>query len=459
MRILTGICVAALLVAFAVPAFAETQNIKVSGDVKVAYVYQHDIDYCSNDKDNQNFFMNQVGLNVEADLTDNVSTYIRLINERDWNAEEGTTSEQFDVLLDEAYVTMKEMLYAPLTLQIGRQNIWLGKGLVIGNAGPNVWDEGGLPATVQELSDLTAFDAIRATLDYDPWTIDLIYSKIDGDTNAAVATSGGANHDDTDLYVANVGYDFTKYDAEAEVYYILKHDRVDDTAAGTGPMSVNEVSTIGLRGSLVPFENFNLWAEGALQFGKYRNEPAIGKDREAGALDAGAEFTFVDSKWTPKLGAEAMLLTGNKATATEDGHWKAWEPLYRGKFDNCLLDFRNITKATWTDSAGQRNVAANDNNSGMTNLLSLAVYGSIEPMTDITLDARVTMEKFDNTPVEGMKKGIGTELDAKVTYDYTEDVAFTVVGGVVWPGNYYKQGADSSSHTAAQVVAATTIDF
>ena len=30
MRLLTGICVAALLVAFAVPAFAETQNIKVS---------------------------------------------------------------------------------------------------------------------------------------------------------------------------------------------------------------------------------------------------------------------------------------------------------------------------------------------------------------------------------------------------------------------------------------------
>ncbi len=451
MRILTGICVAALLVAFAVPAFAETQNIKVSGDVKVAYIYQHDIDYLSNDGDNQNFFMNQVGLNVEADLTDNVSTYIRLINERDWNGE--STGEQFEILLDEAYVTMKEMLYAPLTLQIGRQNIWLGKGFVVGNAGPNVWNEGGLPTTVQEMSDLTAFDAIRATLDYDPWTVDLIYSKIDADTNAI----DGANHDDTDLYVANVGYDFTKYDAEAEAYYIFKHDRVA-TAVATGPKSVDEVHTLGLRGSLVPFENFNLWAEGALQFGKYRNEPAIGKDREAGALDAGADFTFVDVKWTPKIGAEAMYLTGNKATATEDGNWKAWEPLYRGKFDNYLLDFRNITKATWTDS--QRiGATSNQNDSGMTNLISMAFFGSIEPMTDITLDTRFTWERSDKAPVEDMKNGIGTELDAKLTYDYTEDVAFTVAGGVLWPGNYYKQGADSSSHTAAQIVAATTIDF
>ena len=453
MRILTGICVAALLVAFAVPAFAETQNIKVSGDIKVAYIYQHDIDYRENDSDNQNFFINQIGLNVEADLTDNVSTYIRLINERDWNAEDGTgAGVQFDIKLDEAYVTMKEMLYAPLTLQIGRQNIWLGNGLMIGNAGINVWDEGGLPATVQEMSEMTAFDAIRATLDYDPWTIDLIYTKVDGDNNA-VDTD---NHDDTDLYVANVGYDFTKYDAEAEAYYIYKHDRVT-VAPGTGPKTTDEVHTAGLRGSLVPFENMNLWAEGALQWGEYRNEPAAGKGREAAALDIGGDYSFVDMKWTPKLGAEVMYLSGNDADVGGTGKWKAWDPLYRGKFDNYLLDFRNITKQTWSDA--QRGVNANQNNNGMTNLASLAIFGSIEPMTDISVDARITMQKFDEAPVAGYKKAIGTELDAKVTYDYTEDVEFAVAGGVVWPGDYYKKDDNSSNQTAAQIVAATTVDF
>jgi hypothetical protein len=453
MRIFVGICVAALLVAFAVPAFAETQNIKVSGDIKVAYIYQSDIDFRDNDSDNQNFFMDQIGLNVEADLTDNVSTYIRLINERDWNAED-SSANQFDILLDEAYITMKEMLYAPLTVKVGRQNVWLGRGFVMGNSGVNVWSKGGLPTTVQEMSEMTAFDAVRATLDYDPWTIDLIYSKIDADNN----TVDTNNHDDTDLYVANVGYDFTKYDAEAEVYYIFKHDRVA-TAAGTGPKSTDEVHTIGLRGSLVPFENMNLWAEGALQYGEYRNEPAAGKNREAAALDLGVDYTFVDVKWTPKLGVEAMYLSGNKADATGDGDWKAWDPLYRGMFNNYLLDFRNITKATWSDAAAQRNVGTNQNNNGMTNLSSLAIFGSMEPMTDITLDARLTFEKFNEAPVAGYKKNIGTELDGKITYDYTEDVEFTLAGGVVWPGDYYKKDDDSSNKTAGQIVAATTVDF
>ena len=454
MRLLTGICVAALLVAFAVPAFAETQNIKVSGDIKVAYVYQNNVDYQSNDSDNQNFFMNQVGLNVEADLTDNVSTYIRLINERDWDAEEtaGTGSEKFEIQLDEAYITLKEMLYAPLTLQIGRQNMWLGKGLVIGNAGVNVWDEGGLPTTVSEMSDMTAFDAIRATLDYDPWTIDLIYSKIDADNNAA----GSNNNDDTDLYVANVGYDFTKYDAEAEAYYIFKHDRVA-TAAGTGPKSVDEIHTVGLRGSLVPFESMNLFAEGAVQFGDYRNEPAAGKDREAYALNVGGDYTFADVKWTPVVGGEFLYLTGNNADTADSSKWEAWDPIYRGKFDNYLGDFRNVSKVTAYDVAN--GTSADGNNNGLTNQKSLAAFISADPMTDINVNVRYTYFWLDQVPVSGGNDEAGMELDAKLAYDYTEDVAFTVCGGVFWPGNFYTKGNSAQDKTAAQLVAATTIDF
>jgi len=226
MRLLTVLCVAALVVAFAVPASAETQNIKVSGDIKAAYVFQGNMDYVD-DGDNMNFFIQQIGVNVEADLTDNVSTYIRLINEREWDAADQagtigtpTSNKSFDILLDEAYVTLKEMLYAPLTVKIGRQNIWLGKGLVVGNSGN--WSAGQLTTTVQEQSDMTAFDAVRATLDYDPWTVDLIYSKMDANTNGTAAFVN--NRDDLDMYIANVGYDFTKYDAEAEAYYIYVHE-------------------------------------------------------------------------------------------------------------------------------------------------------------------------------------------------------------------------------------------
>jgi len=438
MRLLTVLCVAALVVAFAVPASAETQNIKVSGDIKAAYVYQQDIDYTSNDFNNQNFFIQQIGLNVEADLTDNVSTYIRLINERDWNYGDGNVtndSAQFEILLDEAYVTLKEMLYAPLTVKIGRQNMWLGKGFVIGNSAN--WAAGNLPPTIREYSDMTAFDAIRATLDYDPWTIDLIYSKIDEGLNAV----GVGNYDDVDLYVANVGYDFTKYDAEAEAYYIYRHDTGQKVDGKT-----DEINTIGLRGSLVPFDSMNLWLEGATQFGKDRTG-ATSVSREAYAVDAGIDYTFADVKWTPLLGAEYIWLSGNKVGTSKN---EGWDPLYRGKFDNYLADFRGITKIPAQGTA--------TNNTGMTNQQSIAVFGSIAPVTDITLDGRWTALWHDQklTGADSQNKKLGYELDGKVAYDYTEDVQFSVLGGVLWPGNYYQS---PENKTAAQIVAGVSVDF
>jgi hypothetical protein len=448
MRLLTVLCVAALVVAFAVPASAETQNIKVSGDIKAAYVYQRDISFQTQNTAssiyNRNFFMQQIGLNVEADLTDNVSTYIRLINERDWNARHdgASTGHGFDILLDEAYVTLKEMLYAPLTVKIGRQNIWLGKGFVIGNSGN--WGAGGLPATINEYSDMTAFDSIRATLDYDPWTVDLIYAKIGDDTGIT------SNRDDVDLYVANVGYDFTKYDAEAEAYYINENDATNK-AANTTKNGPSVVHTIGLRGSLVPFESMNLWAEGAMQFGRDRSGNLDNK-REAYALDLGLDYTFADVKWTPKVGAEWIYLSGDKS----DGKTRAWDPVYRGKFDNYIADFRGITKGV---------ISGGD--TGLSNQQSIALFGSMSPMTDITLDGKWTymwldqkLQATDSAVTGGYmnvdSKKVGWEIDGKIAYDYTEDVQFSTTVGYFKPGKAYETGANKA---ATQVVAGVSVDF
>jgi hypothetical protein len=437
MRLLTVLCVAALVVAFAVPAFAETQNIKVSGDIKAVFVYQRDTDYDVSTFNNQNFFMQQIGLNVEADLTDNVSTYIRVINERDWNASNQASGadKAFDILLDEAYITLKEMLYAPLTVKLGRQNIWLGKGFVIGNSGN--WGAGQLPTAISEYSDMTAFDAIRATLDYDPWTVDLIYSRIDAGT--VLTTS-----ENVDLYVGNIGYDFTKYDAEAEAYYIYVHDkgnRIDGKS--------DQIHTIGLRGSLVPFESMNLWAEGGLQFGKDRTDATAGaRSRKAGALDIGMDYTFADVKWTPKLGAEWIWLSGDKG----DGKQKGWSSLYRGKYDNYLSDFRNVSKFTAQDG-----VAGATNNTGITNQQSIALFGSIAPMTDITMDAKWTYLWHDQKVGTGdPSKKLGWELDGRLAYDYTEDVQFSVSAAYLKPGKFY---VAPQNKAATQVVAGVVVDF
>ena len=450
MRLLTAICVIALAVAFTAPAFAETQNIKVSGDLKVAHVYQRNVDFDKNDilddSDNQNMILQQVGLNIEADLTDNVSTYVRLISERTWgDLDNDTATNAFDVSLDEAYVTLKEMLYAPLTVKIGRQNIWLGKGLVIGNAGVSVWNnEAMLPTTIAEVSDMTAFDAIRATLDYDPWTIDLIYSKIEENTNAIASPD---NYDDVDLYVVNAGYDFEKNDAEAEAYYILKWDRSNTSQADFD--DTDDIHTVGLRGSLVPFDMMNIWAEGAFQFGTYKaSAAAASRDREAFALNVGGDYTLADVKWTPTVGLEYTYLSGESSDNT--GDWNAWDPLYPGKFDTQIAAFREITKV----SAYGTQMVGNDN--GATNQNQIAIFGSLEPMTDITLSGRYTYLWFDEVPVAGASDEIGQEIDLQITYDYTEDVQFSVAAALFSPEDYYPDGQDDN---ATQLLSCVTVDF
>ena len=55
--------------------------------------------------------------------------------------------------LDLAYVQMKEIFYSPLTLTLGRQDLWFGRGFIIGNNN-RAWDQQTLTQatpTIQQL--------------------------------------------------------------------------------------------------------------------------------------------------------------------------------------------------------------------------------------------------------------------------------------------------------------------
>ncbi|UCH12144.1 MAG: alginate export family protein [Candidatus Omnitrophota bacterium] len=436
MRLLTAIGVAALVIAFCVPAFAETQSVKVSGDIAITHVYQRNLDLNKDDgdatlgaSDTSNFFMQQVGLNVDADLTDNVATFVRIISERDWDYTDG----DFNVNLDEAYVTLKEFLYAPLTLKLGRQNIWFGKGLIIGNSA--VWDvDGNLGA--DELSGMNAFDAIRGTLDYDPWTIDLVYAKIK-DTVVDV-------HDDIDLYGVNVGYLFDKYEAEAEAYYFLKWDQSQKVVNH----STDEVHTLGLRGSLVPYDNMNIWAEGASQLGRYHDLAVAKKSREAWALDVGVDYKWVETPWTPKAGAEYQYLSGDNYE--DSGDYEGWDPMYKGKEDSLIREYMNVVYAT-------DYTVARDRLNGNTNQHQIKGMLAIEPITDVTLDGELSYFWLDKEiSASNTSDEIGLELDGALSYDYTEDVSFVVRGGVFWPGDVFPSGQDDR---ASKLISAVKVEF
>ncbi len=79
--------------------------------------------------------MSTVGVNVNADLTDNVGVGVRLLNQRDWGADStGASAGSRDrISVDLASVTLKEFFYQPLSLVVGRQDLWFGKGFIVGS--------------------------------------------------------------------------------------------------------------------------------------------------------------------------------------------------------------------------------------------------------------------------------------------------------------------------------------
>ena len=257
--------------AAAMPAFAAVQNIKVSGDILARYISRNDFDLLKGNgvtgEDEIRAFNSVVRLRIDADLTDNVSTVVRLINERNWTEANAATT---DIDLDLAYVTLKEFLYNPLTLTIGRQELHFGNDMIIGdgvgnpvaaavsggigtNQTTNYTESSGYTNSVNgDLAYRKAFDAIRATLNYDPLVIDIVYAKI---SHAKV--TAGESHDDIDLVGANAAYKFSdKWETLAEGYVWSKINSTARRSAGAD--KADRVITIGGRVSTNPTKKLNL---------------------------------------------------------------------------------------------------------------------------------------------------------------------------------------------------------
>ena len=465
MKSIKAIFVLALALGLSVPAFAETQNVKVSGSIDSYAFFRNNYDLLdSNDSgvvavgtapqaqshagsatqrsEADSYFRSNTQVEVSADLTDNVSTVINIVNQRDWNSDAGTANE-FDLTLDLAYVQMKEIFYSPLTLTMGRQDIWFGRGFVVGNNN-TAWDQQGT-TQADEYSVTTAFDALRATLDFNPWTIDMVYSKI--------AENGNNPENDIDLYITNVNYKFAEYNAVAEGYYVGQFDRSTlSSAAGTQD---NDTNTIGGRVQFDPISQITIGGELAYQFGDYRSlvgSPA--RDRSAWAFDVFGTYRW-DNVWKPELTLEYVSFSGETDLGTGSSQeYGAWNGLYRGRFWTAYADFREFVYAT-SDAGDQ---------AATTNSQFIQVKGAMKPLEDLLLEASFTylwndedIHVVSTDPNSGSRSDeIGWEIDLQATYDYTEDVSFGFLAGWFVPGDFYQSPNDA---TATDLVGSVKVTF
>jgi len=434
-RFLKLMSVLAIVALIAVPAFAEVQNVKVSGDIDSKMINRNNYDVGSTgtssaaDNDNDTWFMTTARVQVDADLTDNVSTCVRLLNERDWGVEGNTTN---DIDLDLASVKMKEMFYAPLTLTIGRQNLRFGSGLVVGDPDTNDTAVGNATAiTALDLSSRKSFDAIRATLDYNPLTVDLIMSKI----NAAGTIGSGNTNDDTNLYGINAAYKFNQYNSEAEAYAIAKVNRNGDASADAA--KTDSVYVYGARGSLEPISKLVLNGEFAIQRGDYVTSTTTKRDRSAWAADAAASYA-IDYKWSPKVGVGYVYRSGDKAGNT--GKYKAWDTMYEDQTHGIVANY----------------IFDGNNEGGDSNSQIITANASVNPIQDLTVAVDyyyfALAQKLANLSTNGDiimtdKRALGQEVDLSLGYDYTEDVKLGLTTGWFLPGEAFSNVNDSAATT------------
>lgn len=492
-RFLKLLSILAIVALIAIPAFAEVQNVKVSGDINTKAINRAQYDFSSGSaqtlgapvsyKDDDTWLMTVTSVQIDADLTDNVSTCVKLLNERDWDQEASSTSDPTtDISLDVSYVTLKEMFFAPLTLKIGRQPIRLGNGLVVGDpdtndsvssmvAAQSTTTDTNVVATTHgitaiDLSARKAFDAIRATLDYNPLTVDLIYAKIDAN-NIGRGTATTTLKDDVNLYAVNAGYKFDSMNAETEVYYVAKIDNSDSSTATK--QLIDKTYVYGIRGSLEPISKLVLDAELAIQKGDYAeltNNKTI--DRDAWAADIGGAYA-IDFTWSPKVGVRYSYRSGQKSpgadanmdTSAATTEYKAWSTMFEdqthGIIANKIFDGNN-------DGV--------DSNSHIFNL-----NASVVPLQDLTVSLDyyhfLLDDKFYSNNTAGSvlvgrylnngipyemkdKKELGDEIDLSLAYDYTEDVKLGLTAGLFLPGSAFQSTNDNMART---IMADVSVSF
>jgi len=463
------ILAAALMVVLATPAFAAVQNVKVSGTITSYFVDRNDFDFkaAGLPEYNQNFFYTSTHVLISSDLSDNVSAQVGLANEVTWGNQNlensssggGTVSNASDqqIDLELANVTMREFLYSPLTLTIGRQSLSYGNDFLIGAGGGN--SVGTMANVATDLSRTQNYDGIRAVLDYKPLTLDLVYVKTNSNCLNG-GTTAGANgncydvgNDDQNLYGGVANYQLG--DAMSTVVEAAFWTRTDDSANTV--FRGAKASTLyvpDLRVSTNPTKDLTLGLEAGTQMGTYVNTTTDKNESRSKvwAMQGKASYSIpVFEKYKPTLAETFTYYSGDNAKSP--GKYNAWDPMFN---DQDLGTRIWRTLYTYSDLE--------------TSELSL----SVAPLEDVT--AKVTwtylyepnavagnytfpaqLPDLSNPTVTATgKHGLGNEVDGEFSYAYTEDVSFGLNLGLYVPGSAF---AKANNSIAKEAIASVGVNF
>ena len=378
MRKSLAILIIAVAVATAVPAFADLQNVVVGGSIRIRGDW-----FMNNNNMNTNAFVEQrTRLNVRADFTDKVSAFIEVDNYNDWgenfrsNYLTGVDNRGTgNVSLYQGYIEASEMWGTNLKVRIGRQEIKLGSGWLVGTNDRNAFFRG------------LSFDGIRLTYATDQFSVDALWAKL-------VERSPLEEDGDIDLYGIYASY-LGIENMTLDAYWLF----VRDAANFVGSLDTH---TVGLRGAgtvnALDFE-----AEVAYQW--LDLDHAENSDALAANLEVG--YTF-DMSYSPRVYLGGAYFEGSKDDMPFNRLFSNWE-------------------YTMFDFLGEQS------NANMTNFWTARAGFSLMPTETlkVTLGAAY-LQLVEDYSVDGPwwcpghknSDDLGWEIDASLSYAYTKDLSF-----------------------------------
>lgn len=444
---------AVLAISFAGASFAAVESIKVSGDINTEAVSRY-LGLGLTDDNNEDFLFSQIRLRFDADLTEGVSAVVSLINERIWGEETAdATNGGSELALDLACIELKEFFDDSLTLVVGRQNLRFGNALILGDPDTNQYASVSVPIGLRDLSLRKSFDAVTAIIDLAPWTIDLVFAKVE--ENAVLD-----RNDDVTITGLNIAYDWNSRNGVTEAYFFNVNNSPAVTAGATATStadSEDKIYVVGGRTQADLNDKLTLGAEGAYQFGDRRmtTVPVSHREVSAFAIQALAEYKLLDAKNT-KLAANYTYLSGDSGKGTNESTFDGWNPLFEDQspgevinilFSNTNLQYLKLSASTMPQedvtvgldyvyaALAQGNTAARLSGAGTS---ANNQYGATGPLLVLS------------------EREIGHEVDFYGVYDYTEDVQFKVSGGWLIPGSLF---LDSNNDIAYSLRAGMNVSF
>jgi hypothetical protein len=370
-------------------------DIEVGGDIQVRGIYRKDFGLTQAESKSEDWFDSYVRAYVEGNPSPYVSAYVRVIGERDFGAEGVTTTDPVtgaqetdnttQIDLDLAYLVLSEAWGSPATIIIGRQELLYGEGFLIGRN--NTYRN-----ATYERSPRKAFDAARVSFLLAPFTLDVFTVLIDE----------GYDGSDVNLHGVNLTYDYYNT-ATLDLGIFYKTDSSNDSK--TIAFSVRGESEI------IAVPGLSLKAEIVPEMGDYsaaRDLSALGG--YLGALYSSEGRVCLIEE--PYIGVNYITMTGDANPAAATGDYEQFDPLYE---DEIYGEINEVNS----------NLGLNTN----AKILNVRLGGKLTDATSLALDYYI----FNRAEKVNGSDDFGSEIDLKLSYEYTEDVEFTLLASYFDP--------------------------